>query len=160
MPAPIGNQFWKQRSKHGRDKIFSNPDELWDASCEYFEWVDSNPLIAYEWNGKDPIKCDLEKMRPFTLKGLCLFLGVNEKYFNHIEQTNEDFVNVSTRIRDIIFTQKFEGAAAGFFNPNIMSRDLGLVDKQEKHSTGDGIKVLIGQNKGEPVQGLETKVNE
>jgi hypothetical protein len=27
---------------------------------------------------------------------------------------------------DIIYTQKFTGAAAGFLNPNIIARDLGL----------------------------------
>ena len=33
--------------------------------------------------------------------------------------------------RQIIYTQKFEGSAAGLLNPNIIARDLGLNDKQE-----------------------------
>ena len=51
MGAPKGNQFWKARAKHGRDKIFKTPDALWKAACEYFEWVDDNPLeeaIVYQ----------------------------------------------------------------------------------------------------------------
>jgi len=40
----IGNEFWKARSKHGRDKIFTTPEILWEAACEYFEWVADNPL--------------------------------------------------------------------------------------------------------------------
>ena len=40
----IGNQFWKFRSKHGRDKLFATPELLWDAACEYFDWMDEHPL--------------------------------------------------------------------------------------------------------------------
>lgn len=32
---------------------------------------------------------------------------------------------------EIIRRQKFEGAAADLFNPNIIARDLGLADKSE-----------------------------
>ena len=51
MAAPKGNQFWKARATHGRGKIFSSPKQLWDASCEYFQWVSDNPLgkaIVYQ----------------------------------------------------------------------------------------------------------------
>ena len=37
MSATIGNQWWKLRAKHGREKIFANPDLLWESACEYFE---------------------------------------------------------------------------------------------------------------------------
>ena len=45
MGAPKGNQFWKLRSKHGRDKLFTTPELLWQAACEYFEWCENNPKI-------------------------------------------------------------------------------------------------------------------
>ena len=51
MAAPKGNSFWKQRTKHGRDKIFANADLMWEAACEYFQWVEDNPLneaIVYQ----------------------------------------------------------------------------------------------------------------
>lgn len=111
--------------------IFSSPDLLWQEACEYFSWCDNNPIMSYEWNGKDPVRCELEKARAYTLKGLCIYLDVNEKYFNGVIASNEDFANVCTRIRDVIFTQKFELAAAGLLNANIIARDLGLVDKTE-----------------------------
>ena len=41
--APKGNQFWKLRSKHGRDKLFATPDLLWEAACEYFAYCDKHP---------------------------------------------------------------------------------------------------------------------
>lgn len=144
MPAPIGNQFWKQRAKHGRDKIFSTPQMLWDAACEYFEWCDTHPLMSYEWNGKDPVKCDLEKMRPYTLKGLCIFLDVSEQYIQQFDETDKDFSLIITRIRNVIYTQKFEGAAAGLLNTNIIARELGLIDQQQTTTTHSGELTISG----------------
>ena len=48
MSAPTGNQFWKARTKHGRNKLFADAETLWDACCEYFQWVEDNPL----WEAK------------------------------------------------------------------------------------------------------------
>lgn len=142
MPAPEGNKFWETRAKHGRDMIFANPDILWEEAMGYFKWVDENPIMSYEWNGKDPVKCDLEKARAYSLKGLCLYLGVHEQYFNSTISTREDFSHVVSRIRDIIFTQKFELAAAGLLNHIIIVRDLGLVEKQET-AMPTGLELII-----------------
>jgi hypothetical protein len=40
-------------------------------------------------------------------------------------------VQVTTRVDEIIRTQKFQGAAADLLNPNIIARDLGLSEKSE-----------------------------
>ncbi|MCT4665626.1 MAG: DNA-packaging protein [Flavobacteriales bacterium] len=138
MGAPKGNQFWKQRSKHGRDKLFSSPEMLWDASCEYFEWCDTNPLKEEEIvkvKGTWDI-ATTNKMRAYTLTGLCLFLGCSTEYLRHFEENNKDskdFMPIITRIREVIYTQKFEGASAGLLNANIIARDLGLADKREQN---------------------------
>jgi hypothetical protein len=44
-------------------------------------------------------------------------------------------MEVITRIDKYIYNQKFEGAAAGFLNPNIIARDLGLADKTDNNNT-------------------------
>lgn len=146
MAAPKGNQFWKLRSKHGRDKLFASPKLLWKAACEYFEWCDENPLLEeviekVKVNGfGDELKRELlPKMRPYTLQGLCIYLDCNKGYFDDFENAlkgkedkeSKDFSVMITRIREIIYTQKFEGASVGFFNASLISRDLGLSDKQE-----------------------------
>lgn len=136
MAAPIGNQFWKQRSKHGRDKIFSNSEDLWNAATEYFEWCDKNPWVKIDWVGKTSKEVQRKTQRPYTLSGLCIFLGVNTKYFNDFKETcSNDFSEVITRIEEVIKTLKFEGATVGAFNPLIIARDLGLRDKQEIDQT-------------------------
>lgn len=136
MAAPKGNKFWELRAKHGVDALFTDPDKLWDAAAEYFEWCEENPLIEIDYKGKDADMVEIPKMRAFTIMGLCLFLDCNEVYFNHFKTTktyseNQDFSKVVTRIEQIIYTQKFTGAAAGFLNPNIIARDLGLKEKSE-----------------------------
>jgi len=144
--APIGNQFWKQRSKHGRDKIFKTPQDLWDAACEYFESIDNNPYHKAEaktvnigdYQSQVEI-VSLPVMKPYTIQGLCRFLDTNTGFFNEFEQAEKakktkeakDFSVILTRIREIIYEQKFSGAASGFFNGNLITRDLGIADKKE-----------------------------
>ena len=145
MAAPRGNQFWKLRSKHGRDRLFADADELWTAACEYFQWVDKHPWKKVDFKGKNNQRFDIPAARPYTLTGLCLYLDCNITYFNHFEsslnsENDKDFFKVITRIRETIYTQKFEGAAVGAFNANIIARDLGLVDKKDVTTGGDKIK--------------------
>lgn len=135
MGAPIGNQFWKQRSKHGRDKIFTSPDLLWEAACEYFEWCDTHKLIEIDFRGKDASEVELPKMRAFTWEGLELFIDIHSLRDYKSNPDYKDFSHVITRIEKIIYNQKFTGAAAGFLNPNIIARDLGLADKKEIDKT-------------------------
>ena len=41
MQFQSGNKFWLARSSHGRNPIFSNPEQLRNACYEYFEWVET-----------------------------------------------------------------------------------------------------------------------
>lgn len=144
MGAPKGNQFWKLRSKHGMDALFSDPEKLWEAATEYFEWCDANPLIEIDFKGKDATEVHMPKMRAYTITGLCLYLDCNTVYFNHFKTTetynsNKDFGKVLTRIEETIYNQKFTGAAAGFLNPSIIARDLGLRDNVDMTSKGESM---------------------
>jgi hypothetical protein len=135
MAAPKGNKFWMMRSKHGRDKLFASPQLLWQAACEYFQWVTDNPLYetkAFAYQGEVTTK-ELPRMRAMTLEGLCFYLHCAESYFRVFKmrhEANDDFVTVITDIETVIRTQKFEGAAADLLNANIIARDLGMTDKQ------------------------------
>ena len=135
MAAPKGNQFWKLRSKHGRDKLFATPALLWEAACSYFQWCEDNPL--YEVKGfafqGTVTKENFPKMRAMTLSGLCFYLHCNEAYFRtfkaQLPEGEEDFNTVIKEIETVIYNQKFQGAAADLLNANIIARDLGLSDK-------------------------------
>jgi len=129
------NQSWKLRSKHGRSHLFKTPEGLWDAACIYFEWCDQNPIYKDEVRGREIIT--VMKMRAYTLRGLCLHLGCGINYFSQFErqlagkvdEESEEFRTIISLIRDAIYDQKFTGAAAGALNANLISRDLGLMNK-------------------------------
>lgn len=131
MAAPEGNEFWKLRTKHGRDRLFEKPEELWEAACEYFQWCEDNPLMEVDFRGKDADRVELPKMRAFTWEGLELYLDIYSLRDYKKNPDYKDFSQVITRIEKVIYNQKFTGAAAGFLNPNIIARDLGLAEKKE-----------------------------
>ena len=135
MAAPKGNEFWKLRSKHGRDLIFSSPTILWEAACEYFEATTARPWEQQDWVGKDAIEVVRKTTPPFTLSGLYIFLETNAQTWSDYRK-KEDYSEIVTRIEQIIFTQKFEGASVGAYNSSIIARDLGLVDRKDM-TTGD-----------------------
>ena len=127
-----GNQFWKQRSTHGRKPIFKDAEQLESACFEYFEWIERNPLQAAElvkFQGKAKVKT-VPKMRAMTESGLCIFLDIATTTWYQYKD-NVDYKEVTTRVCEIIYNHKFAGAAADMLNANIIARDLGLSDKQE-----------------------------
>jgi DNA-packaging protein gp3 len=132
MAAPIGNRFWEARSSHGRNPIFKKPEVLWKACTEYFEWVEANPLYeaeAFAYQGSVKLQ-ELPKMRAMTIASLCVFLDISVKTWAEYRE-RQDFTPITTRADEIIRTQKFQGAAAGLLNANIIARDLGLAEKSE-----------------------------
>lgn len=162
-----GNQMWKLRSKHGREKLFASPKLLWEAACEYFQWVDDNPfqrseqmkgtiVIPKDFKG-DLGDCkpvlNLDVKRPYTMQGLCLYLGAHTGYLKQFKADLKnmkdaeqalDFYTVITHIEETVYQQKFEGAASGFFNANIIARDLGLRDGMNVATPpGESIDVSI-----------------
>jgi len=163
--APKGNQFWKVRTSHGRKRIFASAKIMWAAAQEYFEWCHNNPWYKVE-QVKMPGKryqnekgkwmqpkqtVELPTARPYTLTGLCIFLNVNTRYFLDFkdsiegkkEKRYQDFSQVIMRIEEIIRTQKYEGAAVGAFNANIISRDLGLIDKIDHTTNGKELPASV-----------------
>jgi hypothetical protein len=134
------DQLWKfhEKTGGGSTKIFDKPTDLWAESMKYFRWCDSNPLKEQKIlaSGK---KVNGNKLRPYTIKGLCLFLNIGERTWNRY-QKREEFAEMCEKIADIIFTQKFEGAAAGFFSANIIARDLGLKDASDVTTNGKELK--------------------
>jgi hypothetical protein len=141
MAAPKKNEFWKLRAINaGPKKLFDTPETLWNAACEYFQYCVDNPLLSVEYVGKGR-KVTVPKMRAFTWSGLELYLDIYSLRYYKSDIKYKKFFPTIDKIEKVMYTQKFEGAAAGFLNPSIIARDLGLVDKQQ----------LTGKD-GEPIK--------
>lgn len=137
----LGNKFWLRRSTHGRNPIFANPEQLWEVACEYFEWVEDNPLQeekVFHSQG-DITRTNIARMRAMTQAGLCLFLDISDDTYVNYRDKDEDengFLGVTKKIDATIRSQKFAGAAADMLNANIIARDLGLSEKTDTTHSG------------------------
>lgn len=153
MSAPKGNEFYKMvKGVTGRPPVYSSAQDLWLEAIKYFQWVHDNPLIEVKVFGTG-LKMNVPKMRAMTERAFCLWAGMSqdtfERYKKHPPESNEtngqDFCGVTKRICDIIYQQKFEGAAGDFLNANLISRELGLVDKsQTEHSGNINLTPIVG----------------
>ncbi|SNY93961.1 DNA-packaging protein gp3 [Cohaesibacter sp. ES.047] len=159
MVAPKGNRYWAKRRRNGRKPLYETPDQLWRACVKYFEWVEATPLkqeeiIKYRDRYE---RIELNKMRAMSKKGLCVFLDIDPKTWEGYKTRGEDFFRIITRVEDIIWDQKFTGAAAGILNGNIIARELPLGDKEAEEPEapaalhpghGQGHHRTHGQHKG------------
>ena len=161
MAAPKGNRFWKLRRKNGRDKLFASPDVLWEEACGYFDWVDK-----HSWMQEELVKyqgvatpADLKLKRPYTLCGLCFYLGCSESYFRVFKYklrekegngllTDEDlgFSETIAAIEQVIRTQQLEGAMLGAFNCNIVRSQLDLTEKDEVVAEKSPLEVKVSDH--------------
>lgn len=135
MAAPKGNKFWRVRSKSGRNPIFNDPQKLWDLCVEYFDWCHDNPLskaVVYQGEVSDKTE---PLMRAMTIKGLCFYLQIDHTTWRDYS-TKDDFSQVCMEAEQIIYDQKFTGAAAGLLNASIIARDLGLKDANTSEISG------------------------
>lgn len=127
-----GNEFWKIRSTHGPNLIYAEPQKLYEACTEYFEWVKDNPLQSEKvgFSNGAAVTHTVKHIRAMTSAGLSIFLGITHKTLIQWRKEREDLKPVIEWAESVIYDQKFTGAAAGLLNANIISRDLGLADKQ------------------------------
>lgn len=124
-----GNEFWRIAENFKRPPFFESPQELAEVAQRYFQWATDNPIMESGIYGKDPVEMELPKMRAFTVQGLCNFANMSTTTWYNLRR-NKAYIDIISRIESIMYQQKFEGAACGQLNPNIIARDLGLVDKK------------------------------
>ncbi len=133
MAAPKGNQYWKLAHNWKRPKLYK-PNELLDKANEYAQWCENNPLYEMKVFGTG-VRMKVPKMRAMTIQGFCLFANMTTQTFYEYEK-DEAYHDIITHVKGIFFSQKFEGAAADLLNPNIIARELGLVDKSNTEHSG------------------------
>lgn len=123
-------QFWTKRPDNMR--VFATPDELYTAAIEAFNWIHRHPKRKQEvFHTKGFITKTYSTLeRPFTFHLLSMVLGVSYQCLDGYRK-RDGFEEVMQWIDNVIYTQKFQGAATGTLNPNFIARDLGLADRSE-----------------------------
>ncbi len=149
----------KEKNLGGRPLIFKSPEDLESVCEEYFDWCDDNP-----WYRSEAIKSGdrageiikIPTQRPYTLIAMCQHININPDTWYEYEK-RDGFSEITTRIHDKIRNQKFEGAAVGAFNANIIARDLGLSDKKELEHSGN-ISSLSPEERESRINKLKSKL--
>lgn len=141
--------------KVGRPPKFKTPLELAQVADDYFAWCDANPietstrkLVGAKQNTKtgSEAKSDETKFtarRPYTLDGFCYWANISDWPLmkqKKCYQTKE-FIGVIKAIEVKIRNQQVSGAAVGIYNPNLVARLNGIVERTETDITTKGEKV-------------------
>lgn len=114
--------------KIGRPKSLT-PLILYKGAIKYFKWCDDHPLQYLEYKGNFGSPCINYKARAYTWSGLAIHIGVESlrEYRDYNRNPSyKEFSQVIRWLEEVIWTQKFELAAAGLLNANIISQEIGL----------------------------------
>lgn len=155
-----GRYIHQLSTKIGRKKIFEDGNILYREAVKYFDWCDKNPLNRSEIvKYKEDFDQALVPIgRPYTMTGLCVYLGVSEAYFrtaksqlkakgNKIEEYEQDIVDAIEFIETIVRNNQIEGASVGMFNPAIIARLNGLTDKTDITSGDKPLMNIVVRDK-------------
>lgn len=132
--------YWEWRAKTGAPKKIPTPEILWDLACKYFQMIDEMPHEKQDFiKGGDQAGkiIRLESIQPYTMAGFEDYLAENDvvakldDYISNKDGRYAEFTVIIARIKNIMFDQKFRGAAVGAFKENIIARELGIADKTE-----------------------------
>lgn len=134
MPAPKGHPLWGNPLNPKK----YTPDGLWDKFCEYLQYCKENPVIKEDFisGGQRAGEIiELKSDQPLCIEEFCNFADISTiTFFNYTKTEGyETFFNVCQRIRQVIDSQHFRGGMAGIFNANIVTRKLGLAEKNESN---------------------------
>ena len=132
----------------GRPRKFSSPGELKQSALNYFKWVNDNPFVI-----EVPTKfggVPVQKRRPLSIVGFCNYVGMHKQTFYDYASDRDnkytEYSDIISHIRGIIEQDQLEGGIGEVYNANIISRLLGLADKQEV-SSDTSIKVEVSNDK-------------
>lgn len=118
------------------------PNQLLQKFREYVQWCVDNPIVitsttsgvssngsGYSNETKD------EKPRLVSIGGFLVFIGESRRWWGELDNSKRDFSVVKDLVREFCEDYQKEMASANVFNANIISRLLGLADKQQVEAT-------------------------
>lgn len=105
------------------------PSELLQLATDYFEYMRGK--VWYRAGVlKNGVTYELPTQCPLTFSGFRLFTGISSARWNKYKE-NIAYADICEWVEDHIFTQNFEGASVGAFNPGLIARYHKIADKTE-----------------------------
>lgn len=123
----------------GRPLKIESPERLQELFDDYKKWASENP-----WIKKDFVKSgefagqlvDLPTERPLTEWGFAVFIGMSRDGLREYAK-REEFSYIYAHIKDEMTEQKISGGLTGAYNPMLVSRIEGLVEKTDVNHSGE-----------------------
>jgi hypothetical protein len=118
-------------------KYIESPEKLWELFLNYVLFETLNPMYKVEYVGKDGRIERTPLETPITFEGFECYLADNNvindlgDYAKNDNGRYTDYAPIITRIQKNCFVHNFKGASVGLFNPNIIAKKLGLVEKTQ-----------------------------
>ena len=109
---------------------FPDGESIIEACIEYLEWNTENPIYTQyvaQYQGA-VTKTKLAKFRAPTVRAFRLRNGIDSDVWSRWTQLDPVRRGACLWVNDLIFTMKFEAAAAELINPMIASRAQGIGD--------------------------------
>lgn len=132
-----------------KPKYIESPERLWELFTQYVDHERKSPLFKREYVGKDGNEVDTPLQVPITFEGFECYLWdlgiINDlgDYASNKDGRYTNYATIITRIRQNCFVQNFKGASVGLFNPNIIAKKLGLIDKSESKVDSDNKHEIV-----------------
>ena len=112
------------------------PEQLAEKFAEYFQWCKDNPIEIFTtttYANGNFAEVKETKPRLVCISGFQVYLGVTSRWWAELNgaKRGEDYSRVKENIKNLCETYQKEMASAGIFKENIISRLLGLADRQQ-----------------------------
>lgn len=142
--------------KRGRPLHYT-PEELAVKFSEFVKWSQENPIVVTKSvkgsTGDTPFDRDEEEQKPqyISVKGFLVWLGETKDWWDKLDSDSvnaAEFFHLKTYIRTYCEENQAKLASAGIYKENIISRLLGLADKQAVEAKMEGsieYKVNFGE---------------
>lgn len=126
----------------GRRKYIETPKKLWEHFTKYSLECKKSPKQENFWSSKSDKQVSVDREIPLTWEGFEVWLRRNgiiaklDDYKANKEERYSDYADILHAIEVEIWSDQYDGAAAGIFQHNIVARKLGLIDKQDHNIAG------------------------
>lgn len=139
------------------------PKELAEKFIEYIEWAKNHPIVTTDSEeGQKAGKFTevvITRMKPrlISIEGFLVYIGKTKRWWGELDngRLSAQFSALKQCVREYCESYQTEMASTGLFNANIISRLLGLADKQELDVNAEVKGVTVNVTSQETAQVLQ-----